>query len=68
MKPPPVAKEERQLHKDKQWGRDERLLPRVEEGGSAALKHAVADELKDPAGDMDPDGNLEHGVPEEEGV
>ena len=66
MKCPPVPKEECQLHEHKQRGCDECLIPGVKEGRGAALKNAMADELEDPASNMNPNGNLEHRVPKEE--
>ena len=41
----PVAEEEEDLQHHEERGGDEGLLPGVQQGGGAALKHPVANEL-----------------------
>lgn len=54
-----VAELEENLEPDENGGEEDGLDEVVEQGGSAALKGAVADELGDPADDVDDEGHLE---------
>ena len=54
----PVPKEECHLHENKERGRYQSLVKRIEEGGGSALKHSMANELQNPSGDVDSEGHL----------
>ena len=58
----PVTEEEEDLQDDEERGRDEGLVPWVQEGGSPALEDSVTDELSDPHDQVEHQHRLEEGI------
>lgn len=52
----PIAKPKQNLHPDEKGRKKEGLYQIIQQGRSAALKHAVPDKLRDPGGDEEGEG------------
>ena len=58
----PVSEEEENLQHHEQRGRDEGLLPGVQQGRGSTLKYSVSDELSDPHDHMEDNDGLQERI------